>query len=165
MPEKTEPRRPVTEAEKIAWHFLVKNEKCATPWSTGCIENSSIQTSEAWWTVFDKIVRVPQCWRPPNSCSARLARRAPDCYLALCPVERSWNLEQSCRWTNSTGSTPRRRCMSKARCWWMPLRERPWSGSGELHPARSCLDMYRRRKRGRCYKNRGSSSTDAQKES
>ena len=44
-------------------HFLLKNEKCATPWSTGCIENSGIQTSVAWWTVFDKIMRISQCWR------------------------------------------------------------------------------------------------------
>ena len=117
-------------------HFLLKNEKCATPWSTGCIENSGIQTSVAWWTVFDKIMRISQCWRPPNSCSARLARRAPDWYLALCPVGRSWSPERSYRWTIPTGSTPRRRYMSMARCWWMPPREQPWSGSGELRPVR-----------------------------
>ena len=124
-------------------------EKCATPWSTGCIENSGIQTSGACWTVCDKIMFIPQCWRPPISCSARLARRAPDCYLVLlCPVERSWRLERSYRWTISTGSPPRRGCMSKARCWWMPLRERPWSGSGELHPVRNFLELYQHRKRG-----------------
>ena len=65
MPEETEPWRPLTEAEK-------------TPWSTDCIENSGIQTSEAWWTVFAKIMLIPQCWRPPNSCGAQLVRRVLD---------------------------------------------------------------------------------------
>ena len=78
VPERTEPWRPLTETEKNAWR-----EVCATLWSTGCIENSGIQTSGAWWTVCVKIVLIQQCWRPPNSCTARLARRVPECYLVL----------------------------------------------------------------------------------
>ena len=79
MPEEAEPWRPLTEAEKTAWDALSPtNERCATPWSTDCIENSGIQTSEAWWTVFAKIMLIPQCWRPPNSCGAQLVRRVPD---------------------------------------------------------------------------------------
>ena len=64
-------------------HSLLKSEKFATPWSTGCIENLGIQTSGAWWTVCVKIVLIQQCWRPPNSCTARLARRVSECYLVL----------------------------------------------------------------------------------
>ena len=37
-------------------HSLRKRKKCATPWSTGCIE------SGAWWTVCVKIVLIQQCW-------------------------------------------------------------------------------------------------------
>ena len=166
MPEEAEPWRPLTETEKKAWNaFPLKKEKCATPWSTDCIENLGIQTSDAWWTVFAKIMLIPQCWRPPNSCGAQLVKRVPDGCLDPCPVGTSWSLERSCRWTISTGSTPRRRCMSKAHCWWTRLREQLWSGSGELHPVRSFLEMSRRWKRDRCCKNPGSSSMDARKQS
>ena len=80
VPERTEPWRP---KRRRGMHSLLKSKKCAMPWSTGCIENLGIQTSGAWWTVCVKIVLIQQCWRPPNSCTARLARRVPECYLVL----------------------------------------------------------------------------------
>ena len=64
VPERTEPWRPLTETEKNAWNALcLKSEKCATPWSTGCIENLGIQTSGAWWTACVKIVLIQRCWQ------------------------------------------------------------------------------------------------------
>ena len=80
MPTETEPWRPLTENEnrQRGVTFPLKKEKCATPWSTDCIEILGIQTSEEWWTVFAQIVLIPQYWQPPNLCSAQLVKRVPD---------------------------------------------------------------------------------------
>ena len=84
VPESTEPWRPLTETEKNAWNALSPEEReCATRWFTDCIENLFIQTLGAWWTACVKIVLIQQYWQPPNSCTARPARRVPGCYLVL----------------------------------------------------------------------------------
>ena len=151
-----------------AWNalFTEEREKCATLWSTGCIENSGIQDSQGHGGQ-----------SATKSCSSNNAGGRQTHAVHGLPGERQIVISSCVQWEDhgawsgptdgqfSTGSTPRRRCMSKARCWWMPPRERLWSGSGELHPVRNFLEMYRRRKRGRCYKSRGSSFTDAQKQS
>ena len=79
VPERKEPWRPLTENEKIAWNALSPEEKEVCDG----IESLGIQTSRAWWTVCVKIVLIQQCWQPPNSCTARPARRVPECYLVL----------------------------------------------------------------------------------
>ena len=84
VPERTEPWRPLTENEKKAWNELSPEEKeVCDAWLTDCIENLGIQTSGAWWTVCVKIVLIQQCWQPPNSCTARPAKRVPERHLVL----------------------------------------------------------------------------------
>ena len=95
VPERTEPWRPLTQTEKNAWNAPSPEEREVC--------DALVHRLHREFCV--KIVLIQQCWRPPNSCTARLARRVPECYLVLCPVERSWSLEQSCRWTISTGNT------------------------------------------------------------
>ena len=45
---------------------------------------------------------------------------------------------------------PTKKYMSNAHCWWTHLREQLWSGSGELLPVRSFLEMFHRWKRDKC---------------
>ena len=124
VPERTEPWRPLTENEKNALS-LEEKEVCTTPWSTNCIENLGIQTSGAWWTVCVKIVLIQQCWPAAKimhctACqeSARMLSRP----VTSGKVNGTWSSPADGQVL--LGNTPRRRCMSKAHCWWMPLQER-----------------------------------------
>ena len=83
--ERTEPWRPLTENEKIAWNAL-------SPERERSVRRPGSQTASRTWAFrhqghggqsASKSWLIQQCWQPPNSCTVRPARRVPECYLVL----------------------------------------------------------------------------------
>ena len=84
VPERTEPWRPLTENEKIAWNALSPEEKEVCDALVHRLHRELGHSDvRAWWTACVKIVLIQQYWQPPNSCTARHVRRVPGCYLVL----------------------------------------------------------------------------------
>ena len=107
VPERTEPWRPLTENEKIAWNALSPEEKEVCDALVHRLHRElghsdirgmvdSLRQNRAHQTVLAaaKLMHCTACQE-----SARMLSR---------PVisGKSWNLEQSCKWTISTGNNP-----------------------------------------------------------
>ena len=83
VPERTEPWRPLTETEKNAWNALSPEEKEVCDALVHRLHRELGHSDIRGMVDSLRQNRAHPTVRPPNSCTARLARRVQECYLVL----------------------------------------------------------------------------------